>query len=530
VLCFLGSLAIEEDGLLRQLDLRPKAVALLVRLALVEGQLEREELADLLFPHAADARGSLRWHLTYLRRRLPIPLTVDRRTIGLDVATDVAAFRAGTDRILMGPVDDAPAILALYRGDLCAGLTVTASADFDNWLYVEEDRLRRIFRRAAVAFAERELKAGRPERAIPSLRRLTEIDPYLEEAHVLLVRTCEAAGRETAARQAYDRYQRIVRTELHAEPRPEVVRRYESQASADATLPNDELVPLREISMHILEWPGREPPLIAIHGSAGHAYGLTALGEQLAPDVRFLAIDLRGHGFSDKPPTGYGLDDHVEDVLQLIATLRLRRPVLLGHSIGGAIATFIAAALGEACGGLILLDAVIGDRSFVASASFVVDEFGAALEHRFKAFDEYHSRWGIERAQSVWGRWLERSDRMELAPLPDGTFRKRALALALETEWASLARADALGKLASVLAPVLVIHAAAPWIDGPYLDEETVRSQFATARTAKLFVAEGSSHSDVIRRPSVALLEAIRDFVRDVRTGDAGDVSFAGPH
>lgn len=95
---------------------------------------------------------------------------------------------------------------------------------------------------------------------------------------------------------------------------------------------------------------------------------------------------------------------------------------------------------------------------------------------------------------------------------------------------ASLARADALGKLASVLAPVLVIRAAAPWIDGPYLDEETVRSQFATARTAKLFVADGSSHSDVIRRPSVALLEAIRDFVRDVRTGDAGDVWFAGPH
>ena len=77
--------------------------------------------------------------------------------------------------------------------------------------------------------------------------------------------------------------------------------------------------------MHLLEWPGREPPLLAIHGSAGHAYGFPALGEQLAPDVRFLAVDLRGHGFSDKPPTGYGLGDHVADVLQLIASLRLRR-------------------------------------------------------------------------------------------------------------------------------------------------------------------------------------------------------------
>jgi pimeloyl-ACP methyl ester carboxylesterase len=289
-------------------------------------------------------------------------------------------------------------------------------------------------------------------------------------------------------------------------------------------LPIDELVPLREISMHVLEWPGREPSLVAIHGSAGHAYGLTALGEHLAPDVRVLAIDLRGHGFSDKPPTGYGLDDHREDLLQLIASLRLRRPVLLGHSIGGAIATFVAAALGRECGGLILLDATVGDQSFVERASIVVGEFGPVLEQRFKAFDDYHARWGTGQDQSVWGRWLERSDRMELAPLPDGTFRKRALRRALETEWTSLAGADSLAELGRVRAPVLVVQATGAWIDGPYLDQETARMQLATARTAKLFVAEGSSHSDVIRRPSVALLEAVRGFVRDASTADAGDL------
>jgi hypothetical protein len=55
--------------------------------------------------------------------------------------------------------------------------------------------------------------------------------------------------------------------------------------------------------------------------------------------------------------------------------------------------------------------------------------------------------------------------------------------------------------LSDVRAPVLVIHANGPWDDAPYLDEQTVRKQLAAARTAKLFVAEGSHHADVIRRP-----------------------------
>jgi pimeloyl-ACP methyl ester carboxylesterase/DNA-binding SARP family transcriptional activator len=505
-------------GQLRPLGVRPKALALLVRLALGDGPQERDTLADLLFPGAANPRESLRWHLSHLRARLPVPIKADRRMIGVDAPTDVAEFRAGAQRIVSGRFEDAPKILALYRGDLCAGLRVSASAEFDSWLYIQEDELRRTFRRSTLSFAEWAVDERRAHEALPSLLRLTEVDPYLELAHVMLVRAYEAAGAADAARHSYDRYQRIVRKELHAEPRPELAQAYETKAPRGRTLPIDELVPLREITMHVVEWPGREPPLLAIHGSAGHAYGLTALGERLAPDVRFLAIDLRGHGFSDKPPTGYGLDDHVQDILQLMATLRLRRPILLGHSIGGVIATFVAAAARDV-GGLILLDAVVGDRAFIESASFVVDKFGASLERRFKEFDQYHGRWRREFADSEWQRWLERSDRMELAPLPDGTLRRRGLRHALEAEWASVAQADSLDALSDVRAPVLVVHANGPWNDAPYLDEQAVRKQLAAARTAKLFVAEGSNHADVIRRPGDALVSAVKTFVRATAPG-----------
>jgi DNA-binding SARP family transcriptional activator len=397
MLWLLGPPAVATAKGFQSLDLRPKAPALLARLALGNRPVERQVLAELLFHEAADPRDSLRWHLSYLRAHLPDALVVDRNAVSAQVPTDVAVFRSGARRILDDPAtSDALETLALYRGDLCAGLQVSASADFHNWLYVREDELRRTFRRAAVAYAHAALAGGHPADAVPSLRRLTEIDPYLEEGHVLLVQASEAAGREDDARHTYDRYQRSVRTELHAEPRRELAFRYDTRRLLRRGLPLDELIPLEEITMHVVDWPGEEPPILAMHGSAGHAYGLTALGERLAPDVRFVAVDLRGHGFSDKPPTGYGVEEHVEDVLQLIDALGLERPILLGHSIGGAIATFAADAAGDRVG------------------------------------------------------WLERSDRMELAPLPNGMLRRRGLREALATEWASVARADALGALSRV--------------------------------------------------------------------------------
>jgi hypothetical protein len=130
VLCFLGPAAVLTNGLLRPLELRPKVLALLVRLALGDGAQDRDVLADLLFPDAANPRESLRWHLSQLRARLPLQIEADRRTIALTAETDVARFRLGAERILRYGLEDAATILALYRGDLCTGLRVTASPTF----------------------------------------------------------------------------------------------------------------------------------------------------------------------------------------------------------------------------------------------------------------------------------------------------------------------------------------------------------------------------------------------------------------
>jgi pimeloyl-ACP methyl ester carboxylesterase/DNA-binding SARP family transcriptional activator len=516
MLCLLGPPARATGTLFEPLDLRPKAIALLARIVLTEEPQERSVLAELLFPEAARPRDSLRWYLSYLRKQLPGAVMVDRHGVSAAVQTDVDLFRRGVTRILGEPsAPSAAETLALYRGDLCAGLTVNASSDFHNWLYVQEDDLRRLFRRATLAFARGAVEAGRAREAIAPLQQLTSVEPYAEDGHVLLVQAHEAAEQRADARHAYDRYQRIVRNDLHAEPRAELARRYESRPPHGRSLPLDELVPLGTITMHAIEWPGEEPTILAVHGSGGHAYRFRTWGEALSPGNRVIAVDLRGHGFSDKPPGGYAVEDHVQDLLELIASLALERPILLGHSLGGSIATFVAEAAGADVGGLVLLDAVVGDRAFTDSAAVVLRRFGPSSDLRFASFQAYQAYWDTEIDDSHWRRWLEFNDRMDLAPLPDGTLRRRALRDALAAEWASVGQSDALGALARVTAPTLVVHADAPFLDGTvYLDTATVQAQLAAARSGRLFVAVGQNHAAVLWQPTDALVAAVRAFAR----------------
>ena len=519
LLLLLGPPAVSVDGTVSPLTIRPKAVALLTYLALANREITRSELARLLFPEAEAPLATLRWHLTHIRGRAPAfvsrALTVGGDRLALALGTDVAVFRGNAEALCAHPEARGVArALALYRGDLVAGLRVSASAEFDNWLYVEQEGLRRRFRQAVLAFARWALAAQRAERAVDALARLVTVDPYCEDAHVLLIRAHEALGRMEAARSSYDRYQRVVRRDLAAEPQPALVRRFEDCPPRGRVLPRERLIALKEVTLHVVDWAGGEPPIVAIHGSAGMAHTCGALAERLAPFHRVVAVDLRGHGFSDKPPAGYDLSAHVRDLVELMRALRLRRPVLLGHSAGGTIATF--AALESDVRALVLLEAMIGNRAFTENAVVQAAPLVANLATPVADFDAYLTAWRARRARfsDEAERLVDRWARFAFSPLPDGRYRQRALRTAVETEWRSIVETDSLGALARVACPVLIVHALRPWLDGrPYFTHAVVDAQMKAARAGVLFVAKESDHTTIIRDPEPAMVDAIRSFL-----------------
>ena len=520
MLCFLGPTAVRLNGELAPLKLRPKARALLARVALADGPVTRSELSNLLFGEADDPRAALRWHLHYLRRELPpgvsACLRVDGDLISLDVATDAATFLLRSKDVIDDPGTWASPILSFYRADMCAGLAVSASLDFDTWLFCLQDQLRRRFREAALAFSGWASSAGCAEEAVEHLQRLLSVDPYCEDAHVALIEVHEACGQKQAAKAAFERYERMVREELQAEPRPSISQRYGSKRGTGRVLPREGPVPLRKVTLHVVEWRGGEPPILAIHGSAGSGHSLAALAERLSPEFRFIAPDLRGHGFSDKPPSGYELGQHVEDITDLFSALGLETSFILGFSLGGAIAAALAAQLAPR--GLILLDGVIGTRAFMDNAAaLVVPRLGETLESRFAGFSAYLAQMQspeipyTDEAQ----RLLQRFARFRLAPLSDGTYRRRELRSALEESFASAGRTDTLAALGQVRCPVLIVHAKRPWIDGrAYLTDDAVRDQLRACPQAKLLIAPNSDHPALIRDPEPVVIEAIREFVR----------------
>jgi pimeloyl-ACP methyl ester carboxylesterase len=253
---------------------------------------------------------------------------------------------------------------------------------------------------------------------------------------------------------------------------------------------------------------------LAIHGLAGSAHSLTGLGERLAPAHRFIAMDLRGHGFSDQSPNGYGLDRNVEDVRRLMAKINLVRPVVLGYSLGGVTAAAVAGAC--ALPGLILLEAAIADRRFFERK--IPDTLGPAVEaldERFANIEEYLDRWRAERDHygDEAERWIDRLARFELAPLMDG-FRRRGLREALEAEVASLFNFDTFSLLRKVRCPVLVVQAALPFMHGePWLPDSGAKAQLAACASAELYVASASNHATLIRDPEPDLIRRIEAFV-----------------
>jgi long-chain acyl-CoA synthetase len=80
--------------------------------------------------------------------------------------------------------------------------------------------------------------------------------------------------------------------------------------------------------------------LVFIHGFGGQAMQWRYQLQKFSLENRVIALDLRGHGLSDKPSTGYEMERLLDDLETALRVLKVRgKFVLVGHSFGGAVAT-----------------------------------------------------------------------------------------------------------------------------------------------------------------------------------------------
>jgi pimeloyl-ACP methyl ester carboxylesterase len=119
-------------------------------------------------------------------------------------------------------------------------------------------------------------------------------------------------------------------------------------------------------NLRVINWSSQTPstgiPILLVHGLAsnarlwdGPARWLTSIGHSV------IAVDLRGHGHSDKPDHGYSVPEIAADVAHLIETLsstysQWKRPLVIGQSWGGNIVVELASQFSHLIRGIVAVD------------------------------------------------------------------------------------------------------------------------------------------------------------------------------
>jgi N-formylmaleamate deformylase len=96
------------------------------------------------------------------------------------------------------------------------------------------------------------------------------------------------------------------------------------------------------LTLHYTRTGGAKPPMLLAHGFSDDGLCWTPVAEALAADYDVVMVDARGHGRSAAPEQGYGSEDHAADLAGVIRVLGLKRPAVLGHSMGAASTLVLA--------------------------------------------------------------------------------------------------------------------------------------------------------------------------------------------
>ncbi|TYL84460.1 alpha/beta hydrolase [Bradyrhizobium rifense] len=109
------------------------------------------------------------------------------------------------------------------------------------------------------------------------------------------------------------------------------------------------------IRIHVEEQGSGDVALVFLHYYGGSSRTWGKVISALPKSHRTFATDHRGWGESDAPASGYGLADLADDAQGVIEALELNRYVLIGHSMGGKVAQFMASRRPNGLAGLVLV-------------------------------------------------------------------------------------------------------------------------------------------------------------------------------
>jgi pimeloyl-ACP methyl ester carboxylesterase len=269
--------------------------------------------------------------------------------------------------------------------------------------------------------------------------------------------------------------------------------------------PREDWVETNGTRLHYLDWPGREPTLFCMHGITGNAHYFDTLARQLGGRRRLIAADLRGRGLSDKPPPGsYGWEQHASDMAGLLRQVAVGPVVAVGHSLGGYVATLLAARDPQLVSHLVVVDSGIGLEEATVRA-----QLGPALKRLamvFPSLDAYFDYWR-QVPFIPWTPGFEQFLRADVEQRSDGTVATRTLPASVEEDLVYIydpGRAEWFAEAARrVQAPAIVWWAPGGLADPqqPLMTRQNIEALVRLLPRGELVVVEGTNHYTILLQP-----------------------------
>jgi non-heme chloroperoxidase len=140
----------------------------------------------------------------------------------------------------------------------------------------------------------------------------------------------------------------------------------------------------KDVKLEVVDWGGSGRPLVLLAALGADAHIYDEFAPKLTGTYHVFGITRRGYGASSAPPSGYSADRLGNDILAVIDSLKLNRPVLVGHSIAGMELSWVGTHHPERISGLIYVEAAYSYAYYSEASSDPFNVIIDALELREK--------------------------------------------------------------------------------------------------------------------------------------------------